>query len=256
MDEFMKQAFIAVFSAGVCAGLIGPLILFRRMMTVAGGISHSLLGVVGLSSLLGIVSPYFLPVGAVVISVVIWFLEKNMGEQKTDVAVSLLWSLGMAVGIVLLNRSSNVATATDYLFGDVLIVGKDDLMLMWLIIAVIGLCYLFLYDLIVLVCVDRDFAVAQGVNVRLIELLILILVSLSVVALVKVLGIILMIAMLSVPSYVVAHRISGSKRILLGSVVLSCIVGLLGLGLSFWWDIPVSAGVVFWLVILYLLVVR
>ena len=251
---FIKTALLALVLGGISSGLVSPFVFMRRIGFITGGLSHALLGVVGVALLLGL-SPTLVAIpSAVVLAVFMQWLQRRTGKGQSDVAIALVWTLGMAVGIVAMSRVKGyVPDVMSYLFGNVLLLKQGDLIVSGLISAVVSVVLLVGYRWFLAVCVDEEFSLAQGIRVEWVSYLLLSLIALVVVALMKSLGIVLMIAFLIVPPAISCRRAKGIPQMMLFSVSISLTTSLLGFAVAYFWDIPVSAGVVFALAGMYLL---
>lgn len=241
---FLQLALGGGVIASVGCGLIGPFVVVRRIGYLAGGIAHTALGGMGVAYYLG-----FEPLGgalaaALAAALIIGWVSLNWHEQE-DMLIGALWAVGMAVGILFMSqaRGYNVDLMS-YLFGNILMVTTADLYLMGGLIAVIlGLVGLF-YKQFVAVCFDEEFARLRGVPVTTFYLLLLCMVALTVVLLIQVVGLILVIALITLPAAVAGHW----TRSLMGMMVLATAVAMLstggGLALAYGPDLPAGATIV------------
>ncbi len=250
----VRYAISALIAGGVLAGLLGPLVFMKRIGLVSAGISHSLLGVVGVGLLLGWNLNYLVIPSAVILAVLMGFIERRASRGYGEVSIALVWSVGMAVGVLAMSKVKTYApSAMSYLFGSVFLLRKSDVVLSWLVLGFSLIVLMLFGRSMTMSVVDEEFAMAQGLNSAFLYYLLLGLSALTVVVLLKSLGIILTIALFLVPAAIAARRARNlCQMFLLSSLfsVLSCILGLFG---SLWLDVPVSVGVVFCLLAFYLI---
>jgi zinc transport system permease protein len=242
--QFMQNALIAcVFSSVVC-GIIGVIIIEKKLVMMSGGIAHISFGGVGLGYLLG-----FEPViGAFVFSVLsalgIGFTKRRQAV-RSDVIIGLLWSFGMACGIFFIGMKKGYALdISSYLFGNILSVTKTDIRLIIVlgavVIAVIAAFFAYWKSFLF----DEEYAGASGVNTALFDYLLLILVALSVVILIRVAGIILLLSLLTAPAATASLFTARLKTRIIFSILLGVLYSVTGLWISYNYNIASGATIV------------
>lgn len=245
---FLRQALVAGLVASLASGVIGSIVVTRHMTTVAGGLSHAVLGGMGLAYWLltaqnvAWVHPLqgalvFAVLGALVLGRV-----QAQGGERMDTAISVLWATGMAVGVIFLFRSPGYTVdLMSYLFGNIMLVDREALRLLMALDAVVLLFVWLFYHQIVAVCFDPEFARLRGLNVGAWSTALLVLISLTVVSLVYVVGIVMVIALLSLPAATVSRFTSRLSTMMIAAAVLCALVTTSGLVLSYLWDLPTGA---------------
>lgn len=248
---FMQNALVAAILAGVLCGLVGVIIVEKRLVMMSGGVAHTAYGGVGLGYLAGF-SPL---VGAVIFSLGAAFgigTLRRRGGARTDVLISLFWSLGMAAGIVFVALAPGYPPdLNSYLFGNILTVTAADLWLMLGATALVVLLFVLLYEDIKAYLFDETFASVSGMRVRVLEYLILGLIALTVVVLLRVTGIMLAIALLSAPAATAAMLTRRLLPRMLTAAGLSAAFAVVGLVLSFYFNVPSGATIVALAVLTY-----
>ena len=245
---FLQYALLTGILASVACGIIGTYIVVRRISYIADGIAHTVLGGMGAALYLhkvyhwNEVVPLHGALVSGVIAAIIIGLVSLRAKQREDTVISALWAVGMAVGIVFISRTPGYnEDLMGYLFGNILMVSSTDLwMLAGLdaIIVAIGLLY---YNQFLAVCFDQEFARLRGVRVELFYLLLLCLAALTVVILATVVGIVMVIALLTLPVGIAALFSTTMWRIMAISTVLCAIFTTSGLALSYGPDYPAGA---------------
>jgi len=249
---FFQHAVLAALLMSVTCGIIGTYIVSRRMVFISGGITHASFGGVGIGYYLG-----FPPLaGAAVIAVLAALTTENLTRRKVlrnDSVIAILWSLGMAIGIIFVYLTPGYApNLMSYLFGSILAVTSTELWLMLTLALLVGSVFLLFYRPILYVAFDEQFARIRGIPVMFINYLLIILVALTIVLSIRIAGIILVLSILTVPQNITNLFTNRFSHIMIGSVILGFLASILGLVISYYLDIPSGASIIFTLVILYL----
>lgn len=250
---FFRYALVAALLTGVLCACVGTYVVTRRMSLVSGGIAHSSLGGVGMGAWLGFSPVAGAAVFALLSGFVIRWLSRRRGVRE-DSAIAMVWTFGMSVGIITAYLApSFLPELPSFLFGNILTVSFPDILgLLVLTLAAVAFFALCLPQ-IVAVAFDYDFALTQHIRAGLIDAVMTALVALTVVACLKVVGIIMVIALLSVPQ-VTANVFSNSFR---GIVVLSAAISvfncLTGFAVSYALNVPCGASIIIVSLIIYVL---
>lgn len=243
--EFLQNAIIAAVLASILCGVIGVIIVEKKLMMMSGGIAHTAYGGVGLGYLLG-----FEPIiGAGIFSVLAALIigtVRRKNSSHTDIIISVLWSMGMASGIAFVSLMPGYPPdMNSYLFGNILSVTKADLNIMLPLTVIVLLSVIIFFNDWKAFLFDNRFAKIMGQKTDLFEYLLLILVALSIVVLIRVVGIILVIALLSAPAACAALLSKNFKNRMIIASALSAVFCLIGLSLSYNFSIASGAAIVF-----------
>ena len=250
--QFFVNAFLSALLASIACGFIGTYIVARRIVFISGGITHASFGGIGISYFMG-----FNPVlGAAVFSILsalgIEFISKRT-EVREDSAIGILWSLGMALGIIFIFLTPGYApNLMTYLFGSILTVNKTDLLLMGLNTLLIVSFFFVFYRLILYISFDEEFARAHKVPVSLFNNILLIMVALTIVLSIRVVGIILVISFLTLPQTTANIFTKDFKKMIGLSVLIGCIGSFAGLMFSYYLNIPSGASIIFSFAIIFI----
>jgi len=242
--EFIQHALIAGILVSFAAGIIGSLIVVNRMVFLAGGIAHASYGGIGLAVFLGL--PIFL--GASLFAVAAALLVASLTLHKRhriDTFIGLIWAVGMAIGVIFIDLTPGYnVDMMSYLFGSILAVSTNDIYFMASLLAVIIFVIVFWYREILAVSYDSEYATLRGVNVKFFYTLILILSALTVVIAIKVVGLILVIAMLTIPVYI-AEKLSNSLlSMMLISGIIATLFTVTGLWFSYTYNLTSGASII------------
>ena len=248
----MRNALLAALLSAVLCGIIGVVIVEKKLVMMSGGVAHTAYGGVGLGYLLGF-SPLLGAVGFSLAAALAIGALRRRGGQKTDVLISLFWSLGMAAGILFLSMSHGyTADLNTYLFGSILTIGTGDILLTAGLALLVVLLFVAFFEDFRAYLFDETFASVMGMRARFLENLLLGLIALTVVVLLRVTGIMLAIALLTAPAATAAMLTRRLLPRMLVAAGLSAAFGIVGLVVSFYADIPSGATVVAVAVLTYL----
>ncbi|MGB3907803.1 MAG: metal ABC transporter permease [Methanomethylovorans sp.] len=242
--DFMRNAFLTAILASIACGIIGVYVVVKKIASLTGGISHASFGGIGLGYFLG-TNPLYGLIPFSLLSAVIMGLVSRRSKVSEDTATSILWSLGMALGIIFISMTPGYAPdLMTYLFGNILTVSTSDLHIMIALNALIVIIVYALYKEFMAVCFDEEFALVIGVAVERIYLLLLCLIALTIVLLIKVVGIILIIALLTMPASLSAHYTHNLRNMMYLSICFGAVFSIMGLILSYTLDIPSGATII------------
>lgn len=241
---FFQNAILAAELASIACGIIGSLVVVKRMVTVSGGISHAAFGGVGLGYLFSIdpiVGAFLFTVG---VALGIGILKERAG-QEIDTLIGAVWAAGMAVGVISVSLAPGYTPDLfSYLFGNILLVPPGDIQLMAVFCAVIVAIVATFYLPLQAVTFDEEYARVMNIPVTAISLLLLLLTAVCVVILIRLVGIILVIALLVLPAASVRGFVTRLPAMMASSVALSLVISLSGLVLSYLWDLPSGATII------------
>ena len=242
--EFIQNAILAGLLVSFASGIIGSLIVVNRMVFLAGGIAHTSYGGIGIAVYFGL--PIFLgaSVFAVLAALLMAIITLNQ-RDKIDTFIGLIWAVGMAIGIIFVDLTPGYnVDLMSYLFGSILAVTSDDLTYMSVLLFSIILIVSIFYREILAVSYDSLYASLRGINVKFFYTLILILSALTIVIAIKVVGLILVIALLTIPIYI-SEKLSNSLGMMMFiSGILSSFFSMIGLIFSYQFDITSGASII------------
>ena len=259
--SFLMNALLIGVLASVACGVVGTYVVARRITYMAGSIAHCVLGGMGLAKYLAVVKGWdsIQPldgavVAALLAAVIIGWISIKARERE-DTAIGAVWAIGMAVGIVFIAKTPGYSEdLMSYLFGNILMTSTGDLWTILALDAVVLLISFLFYNKLQAVCFDEEFARIRGISVEFFYILLLCLVALTVVILVNVVGIVMVIALLTLPAAIAGYFV----RTLWQSMLLASIAGILfttfGLGISYGPDLPTGSTIILLAGSVYLLV--
>lgn len=250
---FLQNALLAALFTSISCGLIGTYIVAKRIVFISGGITHTSFGGIGIAYFLGL-NPIL---GATVFAVlsalgIEYFTRKS--DIRHDSMIGIFWSFGMAIGIIFIFLSPGYApNLMSYLFGSILTVSSQDVIWMALLSAVIALVFILFTRPVLYIAFDETFAITRKLPVNLIKNILMVLVALTIVLSIRVIGIILLISLLTIPQTIANLFTRKFRSIMFLSVILALIGSLSGLYLSYQLDIPSGASIIFSLIVMFVL---
>ena len=250
---FFQHALMGCCLAGIVCGLVGTYIVSRRMVFIAGGIAHSSLGGVGLCALCGL-PPL---AGAAVFSLLTGFGVQKLRhrqEVREDSAIAMLWALGMSIGIICTYLSPSFLPAlSNYLFGNILLINTGDLTFLGILALLSTIIFFLFIPEIVAVSFDYEFARSQGLPTATIEYGMMMLIALSVVACLRVAGVVMVISLMSVPQMTANLFTRSFTGMAILSTVIAIFCCLAGLMFSYYYNVPSGATIILFSIAIYML---
>ncbi len=241
---FLQTALVAGLLASVGCGVVGAFVVVNRIAFLAGGIAHSVLGGMGAALYYGFDPLVGALLAAILSALLIGWVHLGW-KAREDTLIGALWSIGMAVGILFIARTPGYTTdLMSYLFGNILLVPQRELWFMVCLDALLLSIVALFYRQFLAVSFDEEFARLRGVSVTLFYLLLLCLVAVTVVLLIQVVGLILVIALLTLPAAIAGHYVHSLGRIMLLATLLGSLFTSGGLALSYSPDLPVGPTII------------
>ena len=242
--EFMRNALMAGLLTSIACGVIGTFVVVNRIVFLSGGIAHAAYGGIGLAFFFGL--PFVVgTLGFALLIAMVMAVVTLKARHRSDTIIGVLWAIGMALGVILLDLSPGYnVDLMSFLFGSILAVPPADLWLMLVLNILILLTVGYFYNDFLALSYDEDFAKIRGVRVKLLYFVLLAMVALSVVMIIRLVGLILVIALLTIPPYI-AEKYSGSLRaMMLLSILLSCMFTMVGLWTSYFFNLTSGATII------------
>ena len=242
--EFMRNALLAGLLTSIACGVIGTFIVVNRIVFLSGGIAHAAYGGIGLAFFFGL--PFVVgTLGFALLVAMVMAVVTLKARDRSDTIIGVLWALGMALGVILLDLSPGYnVDLMSFLFGSILAVPTSDLWLMLVLNGLILLAVGYFYNDFLALSYDEDFAQVRGVRVKFLYFLLLAMVALSVVMIIRIVGLILVIALLTIPPYI-AEKYSASLRTMMFlSFFLSCFFTTAGLWISYVFNLTSGATII------------
>lgn len=236
--SFMQNAFILALLASVACGVVGSLVTVNRMSSFTGSIAHASFGGLGLAYLIGVHPMIGATVFALASALGIGVLS-DRNKLGSDTAMAALWATGMAAGLVFIKLSGTYSSdLMSWLFGSLMAVSRLDLFMTAGLDVFVILSVILLYKEFLGISYDLEFTRIQGVSVWLIRGLFLVMAALTTIVLMKVTGLIMVIALLTIPAAIAEQFSSSLSKMMVLATIFSLIFSVAGLFLSWWLDLP------------------
>lgn len=252
--NFFQNALWGSLLTAIACGIVGTYIVSRRLVFISGGITHASFGGLGLGFYLG-TNPILMAMLFSVLSAFgVEWVSKTQNVRE-DSAIAGIWSLGMALGVIFIFLTPGYApNLSAYLFGNILTIATSDII--W-IASLVGLLIVFFglfLRTIVYVAFDRDFAVTQHLPVKWVEYAMMCFIAMTIVLSIRLVGIMLLMSLLTLPQITVNLFTSDFKKIIWGSIAIGFAGCVAGLVLSYYLNVPSGAFIILVLVVLFLVV--
>ncbi len=242
--DFMRNALLAGLLVSIACGIIGTYVVVKRIVFISGGIAHAAYGGIGMSYFFG-----WNPVlGAIIFSLASAFgmgFVQRKTKERADSIIGVMWAIGMAIGIIFLDLTPGYkADLMSYLFGSILAVPVTDLWVMLIMNLVILLLVFLFYKELLGITFDEQYALVLNVPVNWMYLLLMAMIGFSVVMLMRVVGLIMVIALLTIPASIGAMFLRDIKKIMLVASLLGMIFTTLGLFSSYFLNLTSGATII------------
>lgn len=242
--EFMQNALIAGLLASVICGVMGTMVVVNRIVFLSGGIAHAAFGGIGLAFFFG--WPYLVgTIGFSVIAALVMAIVTLKAKHRADTIIGVIWAIGMAIGILLLDLTPGYnVDLMSYLFGSILTVPDTDIWMMVGVAAVIFGVVTYFYNDYLALSYDEEFAQIRGVRVKTLYVLMIVMLALGVVMIIQVVGLILVIALMTIPPYIAERYSKSLLSMMVLSSVLSALFTVIGLWLSYVFNLTSGASII------------
>ncbi len=251
--DFMRNALWAGLLVSIACGIIGTFVVINRLVFISGGVAHAAYGGIGL----GYFFQFNPMLGAILFSLVSALamgLVQRKTRQRADTIIGVMWAVGMAIGIIFVDLTEGYkADLMSYLFGSILAVPKSDLLIMLLLDLIIVALVILFYKELLAISFDETFATVANVPVDAIYLTLMCLVALTVVMMMRVVGLILVIALLTMPAAIAGQWVKEMKQMMVLSSILGMTFTTAGLWLSYWLNLTSGATIILVAGLTYLL---
>ncbi len=244
MWDLINYSVYASFLLSFAIGIIGSLIVINKTTAITGSIAHGSFGGIGIALFLGSSVLIITSIFTIFLALILAFISIKF-PHRIDSLIGVIWAVGMSIGIVFLTLTPGYQSdALSYLFGNILLVGKNDLIFMGFVDVLIFFSIIFLYNRFLAMSYDREFLSLRGINANLLYTYFLILTSLTIVMSVRAVGIILILALFTIPSLIAERFTKKFFSMMIISGILGMVFMVGGIIISFYYNISPTPAIV------------
>lgn len=241
--EHLADAFVACLLSAITCGIVGSYVVARRMVFLSGGITHASFGGLGLAIYAGFNPLVGALLFASVASVGVEFASRR-GRIREDSAIGIIWSVGMALGALFMSLTPGYAVELpSYLFGSISLVDGGDIKWLAALMVVVVAGALLLGRKIMYVTFDEEYARSQGLPVSLIAYIMSVVVAITIVLSIKVMGIVLLMSLVTIPTVVANTLTKDYRTITLLAVITALVCNVAGFVMSYEIELPNGGGI-------------
>lgn len=242
--EFIQRAFAGGLLVSLCAALLGVSLVLKRYSMIGDGLSHVSFGALAIAMALG-VAPIKFSIPVVIIAAFFLLRIAENGKMRSDAAIAVLSSSALAIGVIVTSLTTGLNTdVNSYMFGSILAMSKEDVVLSVILSIVVLIMFIFCYHRIFAVTFDESFSKATGVKVNFYNTLIAIFTAVTVVLGIKMMGAMLISSLIIFPALTSMRIFKSFISVTICSAILAVINFTMGLFASYALSIPAGASVV------------
>lgn len=242
--EFMQNALAAGVLVSIACGIVGTLVTVNRIVFISGGIVHAAYGGIGLGYFFRF-DPVWGAIGFSLVAGLVMGAVQRKTRQRADTIIGVIWAIGMAVGIILIDLSEGYkGDLMSYLFGSILTVPRRELVLLVVLDACTLLIVTLLYKELLAISFDETFATVRNVPVDAIYMLLMCAIAVTVVMLMQVVGLIMVVALLTIPAAIAELFVKDIKWMMLLASLFGIVFNTAGLWLSYSFNLTSGATII------------
>ena len=244
MWDLISNSVYASILLSIAIAIIGSLIVINKTTAITGSIAHGSFGGIGLALYLGSSVILTTSIFTIVLAIILAFITIKFPHRQ-DSLIGVIWTIGMSIGIIFLSLTPGYQSDTlSYLFGNILLVENKDLIFMGIIDILILISIIFLYNRFIAMSYDKEFLTLRGINANLLYTYFLILTSLTIVMSVRAIGIILILALFTIPALIAEKFTKKFFSMMILSGILGFIFMISGIIISYFYDISPTPAIV------------
>ena len=240
----IPNSFYASFLISIAVGIVGSLIVINKNSFIAGSIAHGSFGGIGIAFYFGFPILLSTSLFASFLAIILAIITLKM-PHRSDAVIGAIWAIGMSIGIIFSQMSDSYGGGLiSYLFGSILTISNEDVFMM-IGVDILLLIFIFIfYNQMLLVSYDKEFSKVRGLNVSFLHTLFLVLTALTIVMSVRAIGLILIIALFTIPPFIAEKFTNSLKGMIILSTVLSAVFMVSGIIISFYYEISATATII------------
>ena len=244
MFELMQTPILASLLLSVAIGIIGSFMLINRSQFIAAAIAHGSYGGIGIAIYFGFSLLLSTTLFAIALALLLAYITYH-DRYRSDTLIGVIWAVGMSLGIIFIDLTPGYhPNMMSFLFGDILMVPQEDIYFMAGIDLLLIISVILLYPRFLAISYDMNFALLNGLNVKSIYAYLLVLMALTIVMSIRSVGLILVIALFSIPPFIAEKFTSHFTHMMIFSGILGFVFALIGLYISYQFDISATAAII------------
>ncbi len=244
MYELIQNPILSSIFLSIAIGIIGSFMLINRSSFIAAAIAHGSYGGIGIAVYFGFSLLFTTTLFALFLALILAYITYR-NKHRSDTLIGVIWAVGMSIGIIFSDLTPGYqADMMSFLFGDILMVPMEDIYFMICVDLLLLLSVILFYNRFLTISYDMDFALLNGLNVKAIYAYLLVLMALTIVMSIRSVGLILVIALFSIPPFIAEKFTTDFKTMMIGSAFLALVFSLAGLWISFAFDISATASII------------
>lgn len=241
---FMKNALLAILLITPIFAILGTMIVNNKMAFFSDALGHSALTGIAVGMLLGISNINISMILFAVIFALLLNFIKNKTTYGADTIISVFSSIAIALGLAILAQTGNFNKYSSYLVGDILSITPAEILYLFITFIAIMLFWYFMFNKLNVISINKTLAKSRGINTKLIDNIFVILIAVIVMISIRWIGILLINSLLILPAAASRNVAKNMRSYHLLSVIFSMFSGIVGLILSYYWNIPTGPMIV------------
>lgn len=242
--EFMRQAVVASVLISILCGILGSYVVVNRISFISGGIAHAAYGGVGISLYLGLPILLGASIFTLVLGIVVGLLSFRE-RSRADALIGVIWAAGMCVGVFSMEFTPGYkGDVLSYLFGNILLVSRSENLVLLAYVCIVVAVVVKYFGEFMAISFDKDFSIVIGLPAKGLYVLLISIISLGIVATIKIVGLLLVVALFTIPPYIAERFVTTLGKIMVLSTLITLFFCIAGLQLSFRFDLPTGATII------------
>ena len=251
---FIQRAVLVGTLISLCAALLGVSLVLKRYSMIGDGLSHVGFGVLTIATAFGIATPLYIAIPSVTIAAIVLLKIGNNSKIKSDSAIALISSSALAIGVAVTSVTTGMNTdVCNFMFGSILAMSRGDVILSIIVSIVVAFLFIIYYRKLFTVTFDEDFAKASGLNTNRYTSIIAILTALIIVVGMRMMGVMLISSIIIFPALTSMRIFKSFRNVVISSAIVSVVAFLLGIYLSYLYNISTGATIVLVNLVLFII---
>lgn len=251
---FIQRAILVGILVSICAALLGVSLVLKRYSMIGDGLSHVGFGIITVATALGFTSPLYISIPGVMLFAVILLKIGNNKKIKSDSAIALISSSALAIGVAVTSLTTGMNTdVCNFMFGSILAMSKSDVYLSIFVTVIVAILFIIYYRKLFIITFDEDFAKASGLKTRRYTNIVAILTAVVIVVGMRMMGTMLISSIIIFPALTAMRIFKTFKKVVISSGIISVIAFLIGIYLSYIYNISTGATIVLVNLVLFII---